>query len=114
VKNGGRLLKRGDSFDIECWRTTHRLRVAHGILLGLGIKAEWEHSDYMGVEYGVAKHLCDDRCKAVWAEWVSDEMFNLAYSLACEVQDKRGAYHRREAWRGKVEREKAEREKEAV
>lgn len=105
--NGGRLVKRGDTFDPECHRTTHRLGVAQGILRGLGIEATWEHSGTSRVtQFGVAKHACDYRCKATWPEWVTGETFDLAYSLACEVQTKRGEFNRSAAYSAKQEREK--------
>lgn len=32
-----------------------------------------------------------------WPEWVADEVFEAAYRLAQEIQDKRGSWNRREA-----------------
>ena len=101
--NGGRLLKRGDSFDIECWRTTHRLRVAQGILRNLGFTPTWpEHDEKCILHPKNAwnrcfgfNYICDAGCPRrsnpppTWPEGVSGEIFDLAYQLACAVQDRR-------------------------
>lgn len=103
--NGGRMLKRGDSSDIECWRTTHRLRVGQGILRSLGIEQTWTHLEMDGKSPetwpGGPKHQCNYRCTCEWPEWVTGEMFDLAYRLACEVQTERGAYERAAAGRAR-------------
>jgi hypothetical protein len=92
---GAYSLKRGDTHDPECSLTTHRLRVARGILSGMGIEATVEHGgNFTQGPYG--KHACCDKCKTVWPEWVTDEVFNLAYKLADEVQTQRGRHHQRE------------------
>lgn len=113
MTNGGRLLRRGDTFDPECWRTTHRLRAGQSILAQAGVEHTWEHSDRKGVVgTGLLMregHVCDDRCKAVWPEWATDEMFDLAYRLADEIQTERGSWNRREAWKAKEERNANER-----
>ncbi len=102
--NGGRLLKRGDTYDIECWRTSHRLMVGQGILRGLGFDPTWpEHSEtcilhpsnrgnrVFGYSYG-----CEGDCPRrlnpppTWPEGASGEVFDKAYQLACAVQDARG------------------------
>lgn len=104
--NGGRLVKRGDTFDPECYRTTHRLGVAQSILRGLGIEPTWTHGTGERVEFGRVKHQCSDRCKATWPEWVTGATFDLAYQLACEVQTERGAHNRSKAYDAKQAREK--------
>lgn len=96
--NGGRLVRRGDTFDPECHRTTYRLGVAQSILRGLGIEPTWTH--------GTGEHQCDYRCTATWSEWVTGATFDLAYQLACEVQGERGAYNRNKAYEAKQAREK--------
>jgi hypothetical protein len=108
LSTGARYLKRGDTFDPEDFRMTHRLRVAGQILSGLGITPEWEHGGSFTNELG--KHVCCDKCKASWPEWVTDEVFNRAFALANEVQTERGAFNQRAAYAGKAAREKAERE----
>lgn len=97
---GGRLVKRGDTRDPECHRTSHRLRVAQAILADLGIEATWQHGPRVGlVGTGLMAregHLCDGRCVAVWPEWVTGETFDVAYRLADETQAARGAWHQRQ------------------
>lgn len=94
---GAGYLKRGDTFDIEHWHMTHRLRVAHGILRGLGIESVVKHSDNEIVEWGRPKHGCDYRCETVWPEWVTNDLFNLAFKLADEYQTRHGAHNQRQA-----------------
>jgi hypothetical protein len=90
---GGYSLKRGDTHDPECSLTTHRLRIARGILRGMGIEGTVEHGGNF-VQGPYAKHVCCDKCKTIWPSWVTDEIFNLAYRLADEVQTERGMAHR--------------------
>lgn len=93
---GGRNLKRGDTFDIEDGRTTHRLRMGQAILRDLGVTSTIEH----GADCADRKHNltgwtgCDYKCTTVWVEWATGPMFDLAWKLADEVQTKRGEYHR--------------------
>lgn len=104
--NGGRLLKRGDSTDMECWRTSHRLHVAQGILRGLGFTPTWPtHSDKcIRSEASRSRrchgynYMCDDpACPMLhnpapaWPEGCTGQVFDAAYTLACAVQDARGA-----------------------
>jgi len=97
--NGGRLLKRGDTRDIECHRTTYRLQLARRILHGMSIEPTWDHSENTGVVgTGLLQregHICDYRCKAQWPEWATGRLFDLAYQLADEEQTDRGNYHQR-------------------
>lgn len=97
--NGGRLVKRGDTVDIECHRTTYRLQKAKRLLAAGGIEATWDHSDRTGlVGTGLLQregHVCDYRCKAVWPEYVTGAMFDLAYRLADEMQTEKGRFHQR-------------------
>ena len=102
--NGGRLLKRGDSFDIECHRTTHRLQVAQGILRNLGFTPTWpEHGETCMLHPKNAwnrcfgfNYTCLGDCPRrlnpppIWPEGVSGEIFDTAYRLADAVQDRRG------------------------
>lgn len=100
MTTGGRYLKRGDTFDPECHRTTYRLGLARRLLAVDGIAPEWEHSDREGlVGTGLLQrtgHVCDDRCRAVWPEYVTDEVFDRAYALADALQSARGAHAQRE------------------
>lgn len=122
---GGRLLKRGDTFDIEDWHTTHRLRVGQSILLHLGVKAEWpEHSPECGrhpsnlsnVVFSYRESVCCscgrdnliDSQGPKWPEWATGRIFDLAYSLADELQTERGHWNQRQAWELKEARSKAE------
>jgi hypothetical protein len=110
LSTGAYYLKRGDTFDIEDHRMTHRLRIARSILLSQQIGPTWEHGEGTGlVGTGLLQregHVCDYRCKAVWPEWASDRMFNLAFSLADEIQEERGGYHRHNASVAKMKRER--------
>lgn len=93
--NGGRLLMRGDSYDPECSRTTHRLRRGQALLASMGITPTWQHSDCTRVEYGRAKHACDYRCTCAWPAGTTGRTFDLAYQLADEFQTARGAQAQR-------------------
>jgi len=124
MTNGGRLLKRGDTYDIECWRTSHRLRVGQSILRGLGLEPTWpEHAEdcmnhpnnrfnrIHGYSYpclGDCPHRLDP--PATWPEWATDEMFDLAYRLADETQTERGNWHQRQINEERREREARARE----
>lgn len=103
---GGRQLKRGDSHDIECWRTTHRLRVAQGILRDMGFAPTWPtHSDKCirseanrGRRCFGFNYVCDDPAcpmrhnpAPTWPAECTGPVFDAAYALACAVQDARGA-----------------------
>jgi hypothetical protein len=121
---GGRSLQHGDSYDRDCWRTSHRLLVAQGILRNLGAEAvPVAHSDkcirseaqrfnrVFGFNY-----VCDDpACPAknsptpIWPEWVTGDLFDLAYRLADEYQTEHGAYEQRLARIAKDEAVKAAR-----
>lgn len=101
---GGRNLRRGDSFDIEDARTTHRLRIGQSILRSLGVESTWTHSkgheERRGAPYGY--NGCDDYCKVEWPEWATGRMFDLAYQLADELQTERGAFNRNQAYAAKA------------
>jgi hypothetical protein len=111
--NGGRRLKRGDSYDIECGRTTHRLRLGQHILSSLGVEAKWpEHDEKCILNPKNSWNRCSGwsyRCQCSvgtdpqpsWPEWATDEMFDLAYRLADEVQTERGSYNRSQAYESK-------------
>lgn len=120
--NGGRLLKRGYTFDPECHRTTYRLGQARQILASMGIKPEFPEHDESCIKHPSNAH---NRCFGwtywcecgrgedpvpSWPEWVTGRMFDLAYSLADEVQTERGSWNQREAYKAKEARRKAERE----
>lgn len=108
--NGGRLLKRGDTFDIECHRTTHRLRVGQGILRSLGLTAEYpKHAAtcILSAEQAFNRAGRDRysfRCECgvghdpqpVWPAYATGKTFDLAYQLADEMQTERGRYHQRQ------------------
>lgn len=102
--NGGRMLKRGDTRDPECWRTSHRLLVGQGIIRSLGIESTWTHSDSEECDFGRMRHACDYRCKCEWPEWVTGRVFDLAYQLANEVQTERGSFERAAAYAAKGNR----------
>lgn len=103
--NGGRLLARGDSFDIECSRTTHRLRVGQGILRSLGFTPTFpdhaascmNHPDNALRRCFGISYPCLGDCPRrndpapTWDETATGKVFDAAYALACAVQDGRGA-----------------------
>lgn len=93
----GRLIKRGDTFDPECGRTTNRLRVARGILADLNIEPTYEpHHAKCWQGFGFVD--CHADCKhsnvPTWPDWVTAEMFDLAGRLADRVQTARGQANR--------------------
>jgi len=107
--NGGRMVKRGYTYDIECAKTTHRLRLAQSILTGMGVTATLpEHDDKcilspaqkfnrcFGYSYNCTCGVGVDPAPT-WPEWTTGEMFDLAYRLADEVQTERGAHNQRDA-----------------
>ncbi len=116
---GGRYLQRGDTFDPEDWRMTHRLRKAHGILLGMGIESTHEHKADCGRHPDKLRNVCfgwkesvvctcgRDNKGSEWPEWVTGSLFDLAFNLACEYQDTHGAYERSKAYAAKAERDRA-------
>ena len=80
-----------------------RLRVAQGILRNLGFTPTWpEHDEKCILHPKNAwnrcfgfNYICDAGCPRrsnpppTWPEGVSGEIFDLAYQLACAVQDRR-------------------------
>lgn len=126
MNTGARCLKRGDTFDPEDFRMTHRLGVARGILSSIGIEPSFEqhrpecilHPDNRSRRCFGYSYSCDNGCRAGvypanqanWPEWVSDAVFEHAFALADETQTKRGEHHRREAYAAKAARETADRE----
>jgi hypothetical protein len=91
MTTGASHLKRGDTFDPECGRTTHRLRLGQHILAAAGIESAHVHGEHRENFRG-----CYSGCRNVWPEWVTDEMFESAWSLADKVQTERGRHARRE------------------
>jgi len=89
-------LKRGDTFDIEDGRTTHRLRVARGLLADRGITSTIEHSKLcakhptnLGV--GMEDKGCWAECTTTWhPSWVSNEVFEAAADAARAIQRFKG------------------------
>jgi hypothetical protein len=118
LTNGGRLVKKGRTYDIECARTTHRLALAQSILRQQGIEAAWpEHSTKCMLHPDNAfnrcfgySYACDHDCPRTkaeydgptWPEWVGEATFNAAYVLACAIQDERGSFNRAAASRLKA------------
>lgn len=83
LSNGAYLLKRGDTYDYEDSRMSHRLRRARMILENMGIKPVVEHCNQckIGPSRGPMSG-CWDACKTVWPEWVTNEVFQAAFNLA--------------------------------
>lgn len=97
--NGGRMVARGDTFDIEDSRTSYRLSIAQGILRNMGLESTVIHSegcaDRKQALYGY--NGCDDKCKTTWPEFATGRMFDLAYQLADEFQTQRGQWNQMSA-----------------
>jgi len=92
LSTGARYLKRGDTFDPEDARMTHRLRVAAGILREAGYVPTTTHGATPGnetVEFGRPRHGCDYHCTTEWPAAVTDEMLQEAFDKACAIQDER-------------------------
>jgi hypothetical protein len=101
----GYKLKRGDHFDIEDARTTHRLALGQRILRNAGVESTVVHSQgHEDRRHNLTGWTgCDYRCETIWPEWVTPAMFDLAWKLADEIQTKRGEYNRSAAYRAKAE-----------
>jgi len=124
--NGGRLLKRGDTFDPECHRTTHRLTLARRILAVEGIEPTYvEHDEKCILNPANAwnrcfgfNYRCDPGCprgtyagqQPTWPEYTTGAMFDLAYKLADEFQTRRGEWHQSKINEERRARELAARE----
>lgn len=110
MSTGSRWLKRGDTFDPEDWRMTHRLGVARSILRSLQIEPTYLEHDEKCIRHPKNawnrvhgfNYWCDSGCPRfndpppTWPEWVTDEIFELAFSLADRVQTSRGDWHQRQ------------------
>lgn len=110
-----RLVRLGRTSDIECHRTTHRLRLAKSILAAAGVEAVWPEHDpecdahprnraqIIGTVYGCSRASCAYRQAEIlgptWPEWVTAETFAHAWALAAEIQTARGEHHRAGAGR---------------
>jgi hypothetical protein len=122
LSQGARLLKRGDTFDPECHRTTHRLARALTILRAMGIEPKHAEHDpetcllhpdnrskrMMQFRGEPAPCTCGAQRKApTWPAHVDAETFNLAYRLADHEQTIRGQWHQAEINREQAERRAA-------
>lgn len=96
--NGGRLLARGDTFDYECSRTTHRLQRAHAVLRSLDAEFTRVHADGVrnqGTNWsGHVTHECTDQCTGSWPEWVEGDLLDQVYATASKAVSARGLYNR--------------------
>lgn len=96
----GRRLRRGDTFEYECGRTTNRMRTALSLLRSAGVEATVTHSDRQTFDWATKRdvHLCDtfgpNPCKVEWPGWVTGDMFDDAYNLACKIVTERGRANR--------------------
>jgi hypothetical protein len=116
--NGGRMLKRGYTFDHECHRTTYRLGKALALLRLDGIEPTFPdhdgkcilHPDNRSQRCFGHTYYSSPGCPRAgdpvptWPEYVTGRMFDLAYQLADEMQTQRGNWHQRE-----INRERAAR-----
>jgi len=103
LSSGAAGLKRGYTFDPEDSRHTRRLQAAHETLREMGVRSRVEHDapgprnegcrlhpDYAGTGMLRNPGYCSDRCRTVWPEWVTDEMFELAWRAADATATLRG------------------------
>lgn len=110
LTTGARWLKRGNTFDPECHRMTHRLGVARELLKSYGIEPTVEHCDRC-IEQRKnplsGMHFCWDSCRVVWPEWVSNSLFNAAFAFADAYQTDHGSWQRNQAYALKESRNQA-------
>ena len=102
-------VKRGRTYDPEDFRTTTRMHATLGVLASLGIKPTITHGTRTYFDWAMAgslnpdKHLCSlsgsgyNDCTITWPEWVTDEIFDAAASLASLARTEEGAYNRNRA-----------------
>lgn len=124
LSNGAALVKRGRTYDIEDSRTTNRLHDTMRVLKSMGIEPTYTHGTRTYFDWAMAgslkpdKHLCSlngsggNDCTITWPAWVTDDIFNLAYSLADRVLTEYGGFNRRAAEAHKAARDAARREGE--
>lgn len=96
LTTGAMYLKRGDTFDPEDWRMTHRLQVARTVLAALGIEPTPVHKGSTADRPGGAEHryVCGSGigCGVTWdEELATPEVFNAAFALANALQNARSA-----------------------
>jgi len=91
LSTGAYYLKRGDTYDYEDSRMTNRLQRARMILKNLGIEPVVEHCQLC--KEGAAGGGCWDACKTVWPEWVTNEVFQSAFNLACATIEANAAHN---------------------
>lgn len=76
-------------------RMTHRLQVAREILFAQGFEPEVKHAgpyaDEPKMFHAHRQYYCGDRCKTVWPELATREVFNAAFALADAIQNARSA-----------------------
>ena len=102
------MLRRGDTFDYECGRTSHRLGIAAAILATMGASATFPdhaescilHPDQTFNRLSGYTYSCEGDCPrrnavAEWPAWVTGDVFADAYALADKMQTARGIHARR-------------------
>lgn len=100
LSNDARLLKRGDTFDPECWRTTHRLQIAMSALKSAQIAPTYpeHHRDCLRhpearvaklMQYGPETAPCHCDRRVIWPDVATTDVFNAAISFAHHVQNGR-------------------------
>lgn len=104
MSNAATMLRRGYTFDPECWHATNRLQLATRILdstIGPKRKEHAETCDrhpktIANTCFSYRDRLCCtcgvDRDPLIWPDWVDDEILDKAWALACALQTKRGAH----------------------
>lgn len=95
LSRGAQYLKRGDTFDPEDHRMTHRLREARAMLAAAGYVPEKHHvglyaDEPMHFRFHI-EQFCGEACKTTWPADVTDEMFQTFFDAADALQNARHA-----------------------
>ena len=91
MNNGAILLKQGRRIDPEDHRMSYRLGLARDMLGGGMVLPTTSHDEAGHRVF----NCCGDSCKTTWPEWMTDEMFEMAYNLANLIQSERSSFTRR-------------------
>lgn len=107
---GVQHLRNGWTHDIECARSSHRLRLAFAIAEHSPSRPTWAtHNGACGrhpdnlikiADSYRGQVCCNCGCEQnpiAWPKWVDDDVLQAIWNLACQIQDKRGAYNRNHA-----------------
>ena len=92
------LVKMGRTYDYEDSRTTERMHRTIALLGEAGITRTVTHNGSLTWDWATSRdrHDCTvyPPCKVTWPEWATDEMFDLAATLADTALSARGLHNR--------------------